>query len=80
VSSRAFDLGYVDGQSITIEYVSSDGKYETLPGLAAGLVVCKVDVIVAPAVQNVLAALRWACSFYPARCAGPPRSSAHSPP
>src|SRR5262245_9825548 len=52
------DLGYVDGQNIAIEYVSSDGRYETLPGLAATLVAHKVAVIVAPAAQNVLAAKR----------------------
>ena len=50
------DLGYVEGRNITIEYRSSDGKYERLPGLAADLVRLNVDVIVAPAVQNVLAA------------------------
>jgi len=50
------DLGYVDGQNITIEYVSSDGRYERLPSLAAELVRRKVEVIVAPAVQNVIAA------------------------
>jgi putative ABC transport system substrate-binding protein len=50
------DLGYVDGQNIRIEYLSSDGRYERLPGLAADLVRHKVDVIVAPAVQNVMAA------------------------
>src|SRR5262249_3933794 len=49
-------LGYVDGQTLTIEYVSSDGRYERLPALAAELVRRKVEVIVAPAVQNVVAA------------------------
>jgi putative tryptophan/tyrosine transport system substrate-binding protein len=52
------DLGYVDGQNIAIEYLSSDGKYETLPTLAASLVAHKANVIVAPAAQNVLAARR----------------------
>src|SRR5215467_87393 len=50
------DLGYMDGRNITIEYVSSDGKYERLPALAAELVRHKSDVIVAPAAQNVVAA------------------------
>ena len=50
------DLGYVDDQNIRIEVVSSDGKYERLPTLAAELVRRKVEVIVAPAVQNVVAA------------------------
>src|SRR5262245_2074487 len=50
------DLGYVDGQNVSIDYVSSDGRYERLPTLAAELVRRKADVIVAPAVQNVVAA------------------------
>src|SRR5262245_26239951 len=50
------DLGYVQGQSISIDYVSSDGRYERLPALAAELVRRKAEVIVAPAVQNVVAA------------------------
>ncbi len=41
------ELGYVQGQNITIEYRSADWKYERLPGLAAELVRLKVDVIVA---------------------------------
>jgi putative ABC transport system substrate-binding protein len=50
------DLGYVEGQNITIEHLSSEGKYERLPALAAELVRRKVDIIVAPAAQNVVAA------------------------
>jgi len=50
------DLGYVEGRNISIDYVSSDGRYERLPALAAELVRRKVEVIVAPAVQNVVAA------------------------
>ena len=50
------DLGYVEGRNITIENLSSDGRYERLPALAADLVRHKVDIIVAPAAQNVLAA------------------------
>src|ERR1700730_10486850 len=50
------DLGYVDGRNITLENLSSEGQYERLPTLAADLVRHKVDVIVAPAVQNVMAA------------------------
>jgi len=50
------DLGYVDGGNTTIEHRSSEGKYERLPALAAELVRLKVDIIVAPAAQNVLAA------------------------
>ena len=50
------ELGYVDGQNITIEHRSSEGKYERLPALAADLVRLKVDVIVVPTAQNALAA------------------------
>jgi putative tryptophan/tyrosine transport system substrate-binding protein len=50
------DLGYVDGGNTTIEYRSSEGEYERLPALAAELVRLNVDIIVAPAAQNVLAA------------------------
>ena len=41
------ELGYVDGQNITIEHRAAAWKYERLPGLAAELVRLKVDVIVA---------------------------------
>ena len=41
------DLGYVEGQSIVIEYRWAEGKYDRLPDLAAELVRLKVDVIVA---------------------------------
>jgi putative ABC transport system substrate-binding protein len=50
------DLGYVEGQNITIDFRSSEGKYERLPDLAAELVRLKVDVIVAPANENIVAA------------------------
>ena len=49
------EFGYVDGQNISIEHISSEGKYERLPDLAAELVRRKVDVIVVPADQNALA-------------------------
>jgi len=52
------DLGYVEGRDVSIEYLSSDGQYEKLPALAADLVRHNVDVIVAPAAQNVIAARR----------------------
>ena len=50
------DLGYVEGQNITIEFRSSEGKYERLPDLAAELVRLNVDVIVAAASENVVVA------------------------
>jgi putative ABC transport system substrate-binding protein len=40
------ELGYVEGQTITIEYRFAEGRPERLPALAAELVRLKVDVIV----------------------------------
>ena len=50
------DLGWVEGQNITIEWWVSEGKYERLGALAAEIVSAKVDVIVVPANQNAVAA------------------------
>ncbi len=50
------ELGYENGRNIVLEHRSSEGRYERLPELAAELIRLKVDIIVAPAVQNVLAA------------------------
>lgn len=49
------DLGYVEGQNLTIEHQSSEGQYERVPALAGALVRLKVDVIVVPTGQNALA-------------------------
>jgi ABC-type uncharacterized transport system substrate-binding protein len=38
-------LGYIEGQNISMEYRSAEGKLDRLPGLAAELVNLKVDVI-----------------------------------
>jgi putative ABC transport system substrate-binding protein len=48
-------LGYVEGRNLRIEHLSSEGRYDRLPALAAELVRRQVDVIVAPAAQNVMA-------------------------
>jgi putative ABC transport system substrate-binding protein len=50
------ELGYVEGQNVTIEERSSEGRYERLPALAEELVRLGVDVIVVPAGQNARAA------------------------
>jgi putative tryptophan/tyrosine transport system substrate-binding protein len=40
------DLGYIEGQNITIGYRYAEGMAERLPNLAAELVQLKVDIIV----------------------------------
>jgi putative ABC transport system substrate-binding protein len=40
------ELGYVEGKNIVIEWRSSEGKADQLPGLASELVRLKVDIIV----------------------------------
>ena len=41
------ELGYIEGQTIAIEYRYAEGKRDRLPELAAELVRLKVDIIVA---------------------------------
>jgi putative ABC transport system substrate-binding protein len=41
------DLGYVDGQTITIDYLSADGQAERFPTLAADCLRLRADIIVA---------------------------------
>jgi putative tryptophan/tyrosine transport system substrate-binding protein len=50
------ELGYVEGQSIAIEYRFAEGKAERLPDLATELVRLRVDVIVATVAVAVQAA------------------------
>jgi putative ABC transport system substrate-binding protein len=50
------ELGWVEGQNLTIEYRWAEGDVERLPDLATELVRRKVDVIVAPAGSAALAA------------------------
>ena len=50
------DLGYEEGQSITLEYRFAEGRFERLPALAAELVRLKVDVILADGGQATAAA------------------------
>ena len=49
-------LGYEEGKNIAFEYRSADNKLERLPTLADELVRLKVDVIVAAALNETLAA------------------------
>jgi putative tryptophan/tyrosine transport system substrate-binding protein len=50
------DLGYVEGQTILIEYRWAEGRYERLPDLARDLVHLRVDLIVSHGVSGVSAA------------------------
>ena len=52
------ELGFVDGRNVTIEHLSSEGQYDRLPSQAAELVRRRAEVIVAPAAQNVVAAMQ----------------------
>jgi ABC-type uncharacterized transport system substrate-binding protein len=52
------DLGYVEGQSLVIEFRWAQGKYERLPELVAELVRLKPDVLVTHGVPGTLAAKR----------------------
>ena len=58
------DLGYVEGTNLAIEYRWAEGKFERLPGLAAGLIRLPVDVIVAVG-DPVIAAVKQATSTIP---------------
>jgi putative ABC transport system substrate-binding protein len=50
------DLGYVDGQTITIDYLSADGRGERFPSLAADCLRLKADIIVVTTTPAALAA------------------------
>ena len=52
------ELGYVDGQNVTLEWRWSEGKPDRFPGLATQVVALKPDVIVASGTQAVRAAKR----------------------
>ena len=50
------ETGYVEGQKLTIEYRSAEGRFDRLPALAAELVERKVDMIVVAASPGAHAA------------------------
>ena len=54
--NRMRELGYIEGQNLTIEYRTSGGPADRLPDLAAELVRLNVDLILVPATQAALAA------------------------
>jgi ABC-type uncharacterized transport system substrate-binding protein len=46
------NLGYIEGQNLTFEYRSADGRAERFPQLANELVRARVDVIVTRGTQS----------------------------
>src|SRR6266700_2454986 len=52
------ETGYVEGQSVAIEYRWAEGNYDRLPALAAALVGRKVDLIRANSPPSALAPKR----------------------
>src|SRR6516225_1372234 len=50
------EAGYVEGQSVVIEYRWAEGRYDRLPALVADLVGQKVDVIATGSVAGIQAA------------------------
>ena len=50
------ELGWVEGQTVAIEYRWVEGRFERSPAIIAEFVRLKVDVIVTHATPNVLAA------------------------
>jgi putative ABC transport system substrate-binding protein len=58
------DLGWIEGQSVNIEYRWAEGKADRHPGLAADLVRLQVDVIIA-AGPTALRAVQQATSSIP---------------
>jgi putative ABC transport system substrate-binding protein len=58
VERRLRELGYVDGQTATIEFRSAEGDPARLPAIVAELAGSKVDVIVAGGPEATLRAVR----------------------
>jgi putative ABC transport system substrate-binding protein len=53
---RLRELGWIEGQTVTIEYRWAEGRFERSPEIFAEFVRLKVDIIVTHATANVLAA------------------------
>ena len=66
---RAF--GYIEGQNISTEYRSAEGKLDRIAGLAAELVSLKVDVIIVEGGFTVVRAAANATKTIPIVMAGP---------
>ena len=59
------DLGYIEGQNITIEYRYAEGKRDRMPELAAELVRLKVDIILAAGGTGIIQAAKNATKTIP---------------
>jgi len=53
---RLRELGYVDGETLTVDYLSADGQGERFPALAADCVRLRADIIVVTTTPAALAA------------------------
>ena len=62
---RLRDLGYVEGQTVIVEFRTGEGKAERYAALAAELVQQNVDVLVASGAEAVLRAVRDATRTTP---------------
>ena len=58
-------FGYIEGQNISMEYRSAEGKPDRAPGLAAELVNLKVDVILVAGGYGVVLAAKNATKTIP---------------
>jgi putative ABC transport system substrate-binding protein len=57
------DLGYIEGQNISIEYRWAEGNYERFPALIRELIALKVDVMVTAGTPATLAVKKTATSI-----------------
>jgi putative tryptophan/tyrosine transport system substrate-binding protein len=64
------ELGYIEGQNITVEYRHAEGKRDRQPELAAELVRLKVDLIVVAGGDNPILAAKNATKTIPIVMAG----------